>query len=258
MIPIDKLCYHSRLRYASPGAKLGLSCITLLLCVVHRMSWLSILILVVMGILTVCRGGIPFSRYLKLLTVPLVFLLLSTLAIAFDISKTPQDLLTVSLPFGGWLLTCSLSGAIYCIRLISTAMGAVSCLYFLSLTTPMTDILTVLSVFHMPKLMVELMMLIYRFIFLLLDTAQSIQTAQQSRLGNRDFRTSIHSFSAMCSALMVRAVTRSRVLYEAMESRCYDGSLQFLSEAAAASPFQKGALWIYGSVTLILTLWRFL
>ena len=47
----------------------------------------------------------------------------------------------------------------------------------------MTDILEVLRKMRLPALLIELMMLIYRFIFLLLETASAIMTAQESRLG---------------------------------------------------------------------------
>lgn len=243
MIPIDKLCYHSKLRYESPGVKLSFSLITLAACVANRSAVLSLVILVIMGMLTVVRGGIPFSRYLKLMTVPLVFLLMSTLAIAFD--------------FGFWYITCSAASVYYAANLVITALAAVSCLYFLSLTTPMTDILAVLSAMHMPRTIIELMLLIYRFIFLLLEIADAVQVSQYSRLGNRDYKTSIKSFSALCSILMIRAVTRSRVLYQAMEARCYDGTFRFLNEAKRASKKNKVLLTLYGLAFLIFTLWRF-
>ena len=243
MIPIDRLCYHSKLRYESPAVKLAFALITLTFCVVNRFAPFSLVILVIMGMLTVIKGGIPFFRYIKILTVPLVFLLMSSVAIAFD--------------FGFWYITYSDASVRYAVNLIITALSAVSCLYFLSLTTPMTDILAVLSAMRVPHLIIELMMLIYRFIFLLLDTADAIQTAQDCRLGNRDYKTSLKSFSALCSALMVRAVTRSRVLYQAMEARCYDGTFKFLSEAKPASKRYKILLTIYALAFLIFTFRRF-
>ena len=112
----------------------------------------------------------------------------------------------------------------------AVALSAVSCLYFLSLNTTMTDILGVFRKLHVPELMIELMLLIYRFIFVLLETASAITTAQKSRLGNRNYRTKVRAFGSMGSALFIQAFRRANALYDAMESRCYDGTIRVLSE----------------------------
>ena len=74
------------------------------------------------------------------------------------------------------------------------------------------------------------MLLIYRYIFVLLDVAYYISTSQNSRLGHKDLRTSIHSFAGLVQALFIRAMKRSRSLYDAMEARCYDGEILVLEE----------------------------
>lgn len=256
MIAIDRLCYHSKLRYINPDVKFALAVFTLILCVAAGSFLISGIVLCSMAFLTVAKGGVSLSRYLKLLSIPLTFLILSTLAIAFDVSRSPLDLWAFSI--GDFYLTCGKAGVMDAAKLICVSMGAVSCLYFLSLTTPIIDVLTVLSRLKVPKLLIELMLLIYRFVFLLLDTASSISTAQHARLGNKDYRTSVKSFAALCSALMIRAVKRSGALYDAMEARCYDGSLNFLAENAP--PEKKHILMAaaYEAFLLGLVLWRFL
>ena len=74
------------------------------------------------------------------------------------------------------------------------------------------------------------MLLIYRFIFVLLHTASSISMAQECRLGNKDYKTALSSFGKLGSVLMIRAMSRSNRLYDAMEARCYDGEIRVLSE----------------------------
>lgn len=228
MITIDKLCYNSKLRYENAGEKFAFAVITLVICVMSRSTAVAGIVLLTTGILAVWKGGVPVLTYLRFLTVPLAFLVLSTLAIVLNVRETPLDLFSVS--FGNWYLTASTESLFYALQLIATALSAVSCLYFLSFTTPVTDILQVLKKLRCPKLMIELMLLIYRFIFLLLSIASAISTSQNSRLGNKNYRTSLKSFGALGSVLMIRAVSRSNRLYDAMESRCYDGTLHVLSE----------------------------
>ena len=228
MIAIDKLCYSSKLRQKNGTVKFAYAMSTLLVCVISRSAAAAAVTILLNAYLTVQKSGVRGRRYLKFMTMPLIFLLLSTLAIVFNLQREPLDLFAWRL--GEWYVTGSRAGLFYAMQLILTAMASVSCLYFLSMTTPMPDILNVLDRLHCPRLLGELMLLIYRYIFVLLDTASSIRIAQQCRLGNRDYRTAVKSFGALGSVLMLRAIARSKALYDAMEARCYDGRIRVLSQ----------------------------
>ena len=210
------------------GEKFAFAVLSLCACVLSRSIPVSCFVLVIMGILSVWKGGIPFSCYMRYMGVPLVFLLLSSLAIIINFSGEPLDLFAFSV--GGIYITGSRESLFYALNLILTALASVSCLYFLSFHTPMPDILSVLRRLRCPKLILELMLLIYRFIFVLFEVAHAIRVSQNSRLGNRNYRTSMKSFGAMASALLIRAMKKSDALYNAMEARCYNGDIRVLDE----------------------------
>lgn len=228
MIVIDKLCYYSKLRYVNATEKFVFSILTLIACVISRSIVIAISVLMITGILTVYKGGIPFLRYLKFLMVPMTFLLLGTFAIFVNVSKVPLD--AFAFPIGSYYITGSISGFLHGTQLICTALASVSCLYFLSLSTPMTDILEVLKNFHIPPLILELMLLIYRLIFILMELASDITTAQNARLGNCNSKTARKSFAIMLSSVFILSIRRSNELFDAMESRCYDGTIHVISE----------------------------
>ena len=228
MIIIDKLCYTSKLRYTNASVKTALAIITLLVCVIGRSIALSVCILFAMGYLTIHVGGISPSHYIKLMRIPLIFLFLSTIAIIINFSKTPLS--AFAIPVGNIFITSSRSSLLFAAQLILTALASVSCLYYLSLSTPITDILTVFRRIHCPEILIELMLLIYRFIFVLLDIADSLTCAQRSRLGNVNLKTSCRSMGNLISALFIRAFKKSSFLFDAMESRCYDGTIHVLEE----------------------------
>lgn len=255
MITIDKLCYQSKLRYVNAESKFAFAVLTLLICVFSHSIVIAAIVFAATGILTVHMGGIPFFRYMRLIRIPLAFLILSTFAILLHFSHQPQDLFAV--PIGSWYLTGSIDGLMYCIQLIATAMASVSCLYFLSLHTPMPDILQVLDTLHCPELLIELMMLIYRFIFILLDASASITTAQNSRLGNRDYKTSLKSFSSMVSVLFLRSFKRANALYDAMESRCYDGRIRVLKESHPPKLSQILGIILFDGFLIILLILKY-
>ena len=252
MLTIDKLCYNSKLRYVNAGEKFAFTMLTLLLCVCSRSIVIACIVLTATGILTVYKGGIPLFRYVRFMTVPLAFLILSTLAIIFNISRTPLDLFAI--PIGNWYLTGSKEAILYALQLILTALSSVSCLYFLSFNTPMPDILNVLGSLHCPKILMELMLLIYRFIFILLSVSSAITNSQHSRLGNKDYKASLKSFSALASVLLVRSFKRANALYDAMESRCYDGTIRVLNETYPPDKRHILAIIIFEMLLLLLTI----
>ena len=120
-----------------------------------------------------------------------------------------------------------------------SALGAVGAMYFLALNTPMTDVTMALERLHVPHLMVELMELIYRFIFVLTETASRIRLAQESRLGYQGLRRSLSSLGTLASMVFLRAWRKADRVYTALESRGYSGSLVTLS-----GDYARGA-WLY-------------
>lgn len=253
MLIIDKLCYNSKLRYENAGEKFAYAIITLCICVMSRSIAVACIVLTVNGILNLFKGRIPVSDYLKLLTAPLIFLILCTLAIVLNFQKTPLDLFAI--PIGNSYLTSGRESLRYAIQLILTALSSVSCLYFLALNTPMPEILGIFRKLRCPKLIIELMLLIYRFIFILLASASEISVSQRCRLGNKDFRTSMKSFGMLGSSLLIRAFMRSNQLYNAMEARCYDGTIHVLSEHYPPKKTVIAAIVLFDTALFIFALW---
>lgn len=240
----DKLAYLSPLRRKSPALKTGFAVGCLCICVAARSVALSAIMLIFMGCLSVCRGGVSLSRYIKMLAVPLGFVLLSTIAIVIHFSTVPLDLW--NLPCFRGYLTVSRASLRAGAALILTAISSVSCLFFLAFTTPVTDLLRVLRRLRCPEILLELMLLIYRNIFLLLEMGSSMLTAQKCRLGHNGAARSISDMGKMLAALLARALTRASEQYNAMQSRLYDGKIQVLSETAKARPAE-----IIGTMALL-------
>lgn len=253
MIVVDKLCYRSKLRYVNAGEKVAYSMSTLLLCIISRSILVAGIVFWVNGILIVKKGGVGLLRYTRLLAIPLTFIILSTLAIIVNFSKAPLD--AYAIPVGTFFITGSQKSLHFAVQLVMTAMASVSCLYFLSLNTTMTDILDVLGKMHCPVILIELMMLIYRFIFVLMETASAIMVSQKSRLGNRNLRTSILSFGQMGAGLFIRALKRANVLYDAMESRCYDGKIKVLSVQHPVKWKDVAVILLFELFLIGLTIW---
>ncbi len=111
-------------------------------------------------------------------------------------------------------------------------------MYLLALTTPIHEITSTLSRLHVPGILIELMYLIYRFIFLLSETAHQMHMAAQSRLGYWGWRQSMQTFGKSMANLLVTALRQAGNTYDAMVARCYDGRLAFWTEAKPVTPVQ--------------------
>ena len=230
MLSIDRYAQHARLRAVSPFVKSFFSLAVLLLCVAADSA--AVGVIVSAGMLAACVrcGGAPLRYVLSLMAIPVLFIVASCLAIVFEVVPAPLGFFDV--PLFGIYLSATPAGLRSAGLLFFKAYGAVACLYFLSLTTPVQEILEVLRALHVPKLVIELMYLIYRYIFLLLDVQHSMTVAAQSRLGYADRHNAWYTFTHISGNLLAGSFRRSGACFDAMEARCYDGTLRFLTRRA--------------------------
>lgn len=111
------------------------------------------------------------------------------------------------------------------LNLFFRALSAVSLTYFLALSTPMISFFEGLYRLRLPKLLISLMELIYRYIFILIDEAAAMYKAQKLRLGYRNFKSSIYCISELIAMLFIRAYKRADFSCQALLSRGYNGEI---------------------------------
>lgn len=234
-IQIDVYAYQSKLRSVNPSVKVGFSVIVLLLCIILNNPFVSLAILSLMAYLIMLKGGLSFRKYLGVLMIPLTFILLGTFTIAIEISRLP--LLEYSIDLGLFYLSTSKEKLIEMLFMILKVFAAVSALQMMTLTTPSSEIIAVMRKAHVPKLIIELMNMIYRYIFILLEVYGKMKNSAESRLGYNDLKTSFSTFGAIAGNMLVISMKKANIYYNAMESRCYDGDLIFLEEDKKIMPF---------------------
>ncbi len=199
-------------------------------------------------------GGLDLHHYITMLLVPIVFLIFGTIAIAIGFSMRPVGQYHVhflNLFYIYWSKASLLKAG----GLVFKALGAVSALYMMTLTTPLSEIIAVLRKAHIPKLIIELMNMIYRYIFIMIDTHSRMKNSAESRLGYCDFKTSCYSFGQVASNLLVVSLKRGNNYYNALEARCYDGDLRFLEEEKPLKAGQIVMAVIF--IVVLLLIWFF-
>lgn len=225
---IDYYAYISAIRDWNPVFKVSFSLAVLIATIAMNSIYVSLFVIIVMGFLTVKRGRIPFHQYYSTLTIPIVFVIVGSLTIALSFAKQPLGQYNLNL---GWFyIYTSDADLLRMANLMAKAMGAVSALFMMTLSTPSGEIISVMRKAHIPKLFVELMNMVYRYIFVIMETNRKMHDSAESRLGYVDYKTSVKSFSGTASNLLVVSLKKANAYYDALVARGYDGDLRFLEK----------------------------
>jgi cobalt/nickel transport system permease protein len=225
---IDLYAYNSQIRHWNATFKVSLSFLTMILCIALNNPYVSSVVIIAMAYITIEKGKLPIREYLSILMIPMIFILLSIFTIIINFSKQPIGLYNLNLGFCYVFTTESMlkEGLFLLLKIFS----AISALQMMSLSTPSSEIIYVLRKVGIPKLFVELMNLIYRYIFILTDVFIKMKNSAESRLGYCDFKTSCYTFGNSASNMLVVSLKKANTYYDAMEARGYDGDLIFLQE----------------------------
>lgn len=223
---IDCMAFQSRLGSCNASFKIIFSFLSLILCVLSRSPYVPLFNTLSMAAISI-YGGVRPTEYLRLMLVPAWFIAAGTIAIAIGISSEP---VSYSVRMFSVYLYVSEHGVKTALSAAARALGAVSSLYMLSLSTPLAEIAEAMRKIHIPHIIISLMYLIYRSVFILSDVCRSIKTSAVSRLGLRDFKTSCTSFASSAASLFVISMKKANSYYDAMVSRGYDGELLFSVE----------------------------
>ena len=225
-LTIDVIAQTSRLANVNPSLKFFSVLALMVICICAKSAVPGLFLIAAMLVLTVFVGGLPLRDYTRLLALPVSFLMISGLALLFEVSRECSGVLGYNI-FGLWFCISEQTQGRAAL-VTARALGAVSCLYFLSLTTPMADIIGVLRRARCPGVVIALMYLTYRYIFILLSMYYAMHDAAVSRLGFSGGRTSLRTAGNIFSNLLARSYRQAGRNFDAMESRCYDNEIRFL------------------------------
>jgi len=109
------------------------------------------------------------------------------------------------------------------LELGSRILGGMSVLLFFSLTTPLPEMMRAARFFRCPTVLMELVLIMYRYIFLMFVEAGRIRTAQKSRLGYVRLHNSLRSAGTLGGMLVLRSYDRAERSFAAMRCRGYRG-----------------------------------
>lgn len=225
----EQSAYSNRWRRISPVAKGFFSLCGMVAAFAAGSPRTAILVAITVSSATVLGAGIPPLRYLRVATPALFFLLASALSLLVSIDVSHNQALGVSLHLAE-------SEFPRIAQVCCRSLACLSALLFLALTTPLSDIISLLRRCKLPDTLLDLMTLCYRTLFVLSEAVHETITVQSARMGYATITLSIRSLGGMVANLSVQVWQRSQALHLAVLARNNDGALRFLEPDYPHSP----------------------
>lgn len=230
---IDAIVYTNRLRRLTPGMKVAFAAVLMALASVSHIPVL-IAIFLWMSVWIVVYAKIPFAVYMRLVGPALAFLLLGLpplmieIAAGGNLSALPEDAV-MSVSLASFQVYASARGMAQAGLVLCRSLACLSCLYFLLLTVPFAEMLQTMRRVRMPAVLLEIALVMHRFLFVLLESSERVRIAQQAREGHKRFRNRIRDASLLVAQLFRQTLFRYRQLSVGLAARGFAGDLQVLS-----------------------------
>ncbi len=178
---------------------------------------------------------VPARTVAILVTAPAAFLLLGTIPIALE----------------GWPPTPTAAGTRRAGELWVGSIAGTLALLLLATTTSLHAMVTWLQRLHAPTELVEIASLVYRALFVTLDTALGLMAAHRARLGDRaPLRRRLATTAGVAATLFTRTWQRMERLHHGLEGRGHTGELRTLTQAPA-----RNARFVLAGLALLATIW---
>ncbi|CAB3390630.1 cobalt ECF transporter T component CbiQ [Kyrpidia spormannii] len=245
MSPVDRWAHANRWRRLHPlqktvfAAALGGSAFVF-------PTPVAAIIPVIAGLFLRYGAGIPIRAFLRFMALPLSFLSLGAIPLLVQVQPSGFPLVWSMDGIPGWWIGVNGEGVRTAVTVWVRALAVTSSMYVLALTTPVPDLVDMLRRLNVPEILLEVMHLMYRYLFILMEMAQQTYVAQSSRLGYRSWSRSLSSLGRLGAALAVKSRLEVEDLYRALISRGYRGRLTVLPPPWAVC--LKTAAWMGAAV----------
>ncbi len=253
-IQFDTLAYTNRLRHLPPGQKLWFALLVLFIALISHYP-VQIVIFGWMSVWSIFYAGIPRQIYGSMILGVLVFMVTSLPALVFEYATT----ISLDMQMDAWWqmdlwgghIYLSHSGLIRAMEVLSRSLASTSALFFIVLTIPAIDLATTCQKLRCPPILIELSLLIYRCIFLLTDTAQTIITAQVARGGYRTNKLRMNSLGLLVRQLLRRMIIRYQQMILGITARGFQQEFRFWQPHTYQYSYRYGWEAIGGCLLLI-------
>lgn len=225
---LEEISQESRISGLNPAFKMSMLMAGLIGVLISKSLGISLICLVVFTLCNIAISRLSFIAYFRIVAVPVSFLMLSSVVMLFDWSPVPMGTFDVAF-LKGWLVVDS-EGVARAAEVIVKALAATSLSYTIILSTSFIDIIPAMKTLRAPALIIELVVLMYRYITIIESALHQQILASETRLGGTSFKNSLRSLACVLRNVPFLSFHKTRAFYNAMEARLFNGEFRLLNE----------------------------
>ncbi len=183
----------------------------------------------VLGAVAVARIPLRVSLGRSLIALP--FALTAAASLPFMRPGAPLW----SLRVGPWQLAITAAGLVALAAVLAKSWLSVLAAGLLTATTPFNELLAGLQALGLPRVLAALISFLYRYLFVLVDEAERLWRARESRSAHLDRRSGgtllwrTQVLGRLIGSLFIRSYERSERIYQAMLGRGFSGEIRSYS-----------------------------
>ncbi|MBW4818790.1 cobalt ECF transporter T component CbiQ [Rhodococcus qingshengii] len=201
--------------------------------------WPAVPILLAICAASAVMAHVPIPHLLRCLRAPAVF-------IAVAAAST-----VISLDVTIWRLSITPGAAAQAAELAARALTASTATLLFASTSPMTSVMAALRRAGVPAACVDVVTVMYRLVFVLVESVRVIRQAQAARLGYTSVRRSLESAGMLIAAALTRSWSQARRLEIGLEGRDFGVSMPDLSESGVHWRFLAVSGGVLAAVALL-------
>lgn len=249
-VQMDTLAYGSRMLHWAPLGKLLLIIVVLIVNIASK-SMLVPLVTLIIGLSLMAYSTnfkIPFLIALALGEAILILIFgCGMVSISGDSGTVLWDThilwvhvhMTVESFNQAWLI-------------LFRGVAGISVMLAFATSTPIPHLSQAMRQMHMPVEVCEIIVLIYRYAFLLLERMESMWNAAQSRLGFSGIRRTVDTVASIAVGMFIRSTNMADKAQVALDCRNYQGFFPVYNQ-----PARMGIKWVAVSVLAFVLIYLF-
>ena len=221
MLLIDQFAYTNSLRHIKAGYKFIFCLAMLVLAIGLDNIYVNLGIFILIIFLELAFAKFKARNVLSFIKVPIIFIFLGTVFLILGFSTENNFVYYVKI-FGVYFGVIKGQEMLF-LNVFMRSLAATSSVIFLSVTTPMVDIIKVFKSLHLPNIFIELFMLIYRFIFIIIEEAQTNINCLEIKFGFINTKTSFKSIKIFVENMVLGIFKRNEEMINALNIKLYNG-----------------------------------
>jgi cobalt ECF transporter T component CbiQ len=204
-----------------------------------------------------CLGLVLYSKaslkvYLRRLLYPVYIIIFVSIIQPFTFGSN----VIATVP--GLSLPIYQEGVSFAILIFTRCLAAVAVLNLLILVTPITTLLDSLGWFRIPSVIIDTMMLMFRYVSIISEESARMHKAQESRCGyskSLSYFKKIGNYGTLAGMLLTRSFDRALKVGDAMTSRGYTGKSRIFTCPKKEMQLKDGLLGlliVFAIISLVL------